>query len=135
MPLELWMVFEAVAATEEGAEESLSDHLEKLESEEDVEITESNVDETNRVDDPHPDLDEGFSKVAECRLEVEGFDKAISLTFNYGPTYVQVEGPEKYEMDLKEGQESLQNVANMIHKYAQMGLGGVLVSKPSEEAS
>lgn len=133
MEIELWMVFEAVAATEEGVEDSLDEHLDKLESESGVEITESNVDETEEIENPTPDLEEGFSKVAECRLEVESFDKAVSLTFNYGPTYVHMEGPEKYDLDLKEGQESLQNVANVIHKYAQMGLGGVLVSKSREE--
>jgi hypothetical protein len=133
MEIELWMVFEAVAATEEGVKDSLEEHMDKLRSESGVEIKEENIDEVSKVENPHPDIDEGFSKVAECRLNVESFDKSVSLTFNYGPTYVQMEGPEKYEMDLKEGQEALQNVANVIHKYAQMGLGGVLVSKSREE--
>lgn len=133
MELKLWMVFEAVAATEEAVEDSLDDHIEKLKSESKVEIIESNIDESTKIENPTPDLEEGYSKVAECRLSVEGFDKAIKLTFNYGPTYVNVEGPEKYEMDLKESQESLQNVANVMHQYAQKGLGGVLVSKSKEE--
>lgn len=133
MDIELWMVFEAVAATEEGVKDSLDDHLEKLESESKVEINESNIDEVSKVENPHPDLEEGFSQVAECRVTVDDFEKAISIMFNYGPTYVQMEGPEKYEMDLKEGQESLQTVANVIHQYAQKGLGGILVSKSKEE--
>ncbi|MEF8880885.1 MAG: hypothetical protein V5A72_03585, partial [Candidatus Nanohaloarchaea archaeon] len=98
MKLEIWMVFEAVAATEEGVKDSLEDHLEKIRSESGVEIKESTVDEASKVKNPHPDIEEGFSQVAECRLSVEGFDKAISLTFNYGPTYVNVEAPETYEM-------------------------------------
>lgn len=133
MAVKIWMVFEAVAATREAVEDSLDDHLEKLESESEVEITESNIDEVTKVEDPHPDLDEGYSQVAECKLDVDTFRKCIQITFDYGPTYVQVEGPEKYEMDLKESQESLQQVADVIHEYAQMGVGGVLVSKPTEE--
>jgi hypothetical protein len=133
MSLDLWMVFEAVAATEEGVKDSLEDHVDQLELESGVEVKEASIDEVTEIENPHPDIEEGFSQVAECRLSVEGFDKAISLTFNYGPTYVNVEGPEKYEMDLKESQESLQNVANVIHQYAQKGLGGVLVSKSKEE--
>jgi hypothetical protein len=127
------MVFEAVAETEEGVKDSLDEHIEKLRSESGVEIKESEIDDVSKVKNPHPGLEEGFSQVAECRLSVDGFDKAITLTFNYGPTYVNVEGPENYEMDLKESQESLQNVANVIHQYAQKGLGGVLVSKSKEE--
>lgn len=133
MTVELWMVFEAVAAKEEAVEDSLDDHLEKLESESEVEITESNIDEVSEVENPTPDLQKGFSQVAECRLEVESFRKCIQITFDYGPTYVQVEGPEKYEMDLKESQESLQQVADVMHNYAKKGLGGVLVSKSTEE--
>jgi len=127
------MVFEAVAAKEDAVKDSLTEHLEKLESESEVKITEQNVDEVTEVENPHPDLEKGFSQVAECKLEVETFRKCIQITFDYGPTYVQMEGPDNYEMSLKEGQESLQQVADVIHEYAQMGVGGVLVSKPTEE--
>ena len=133
MTVSIWMVFEAVAATEDGVEDSLDDHLEKLETESGVEIVESNVDDVSKVQDPHPDLEEGFSQVAECRLEIDSFRKCVQVTFDYGPTYVQMEGPENYEMDLKEGQETLQQVADVMHRYAQMGVGGVLVSKATEE--
>lgn len=133
MSIGLWMVFEAVAAKEDAVKDSLEEHLEKLESESEVEIVERNVDEVAEVEDPHPDLKKGFSQVAECKLDVETFRKCIQITFDYGPTYVQMEGPDNYEMSLKEGQESLQQVADVIHEYAQMGVGGVLVSKPTEE--
>ena len=133
MTVKLWMVFEAVAAKEEAVKNSLDDHLEKLESESEVEITESNIDDVSHVENPTEGLDEGYSQVAECRVEVESFRKCIQITFDYGPTYVQVEGPENYEMDLKESQESLQQVADVMHNYAQKGLGGVLVSKATEE--
>jgi hypothetical protein len=36
-------------------------------------------------------------------------------------------------MNLKESQESLQQVADVMHSYAQKGLGGVLVSKSVDE--
>jgi hypothetical protein len=52
---------------------------------------------------------------------------------NYGPTYVQIEGPDGYEIELPELQNSLQEVADLVHQYAQMGVGGVLVSNPREE--
>lgn len=133
MPLKLWMVFEAVAANEEAVEGALEDHLEKLGTENEVEITEQETEEVSKVKNPHPDLEEGYSKVSEVRLDVDSFSKAINLVLHYGPTYVQVEGPDKFEMDLKESQESLQKVANTMQKYAQQGLGGVLVSKSAKE--
>lgn len=130
--IELWMVFEAVGPEREDVEDSLDDHLDKMRSEDELEITEANVEEIEKVKDPHPGLDEGFSQVAEVMAEVDSFKRAVKTVINYGPTYVQIEGPESFEMDLSDMQGSLQEVANTVHQYAQMGLGGVLVSKPEE---
>ena len=132
MGLTLWMVFEAVAEDEESVK-ALDDHVEALESEEGVEIVESEKDEVSEIKNPHPGLEKGYSQVSELRVEIESFAKAMEVVINYGPTYVQMEGPDRYEIDLREGQEALQNVANTVHQYAQSGLGGVLVSRANEE--
>ncbi|MFB6213088.1 MAG: hypothetical protein ABEJ07_00785 [Candidatus Nanohaloarchaea archaeon] len=132
MAIQLWMVFEAVAPDEGSLKDSLEDHIEMLETEDDIDIVESEIDDVSEVKDPHPGLDKGFSQVAEIRVEVEGFDRTVETVINYGPTYVQIEGPEKYEMSMREMQDSLQNVANTMHQYAQMGPGGVLISKSGE---
>lgn len=129
MKLKIWMVFEAVAATEEAVEGSLQDHLEKLSNESDAEIIEKTVEEVEQVENPHPDLDQGFSQVAETVVEADSFEEAIALVINYGPTYIQLEEPDVYEMSLKEGQETLQDVADIMRRYAEMGVGGMLVSK------
>lgn len=132
MGIELWMVFEAIAADKQGLEETMDDHVEKLESEKDIEILEVDRDEVSEVENPHPKIEKGFSTVVEIRAEVDTFSKAVSITLNYGPTYIQIEGPEKFEIDMKDAQESLQSVANTMHQYAQQGVGGVVVSKTSD---
>lgn len=131
--IELWMVFEAVGPTRDDVEDSLDDHLEKMRSEDELEITEANIEEIDKVENPHPGLEEGFSQVAEVRADAESFTKAVQTVINYGPTYVQIEGPDNFNMELPDMQDSLQEVANTVHQYAQMGLGGVLVSKPEEQ--
>lgn len=133
MGIELWMVFEAVAPSRDELEESLDDHIEKMESEKGLEITESEIEETEEVENPHPGLEKGFSQVAEVRAEADTFTRAVKTVINYGPTYVQIEGPDKFEMDLSDMQNSLQEVADTVHQYAQMGIGGVLVSNPQED--
>jgi hypothetical protein len=132
MGVKLWMAFEAVAPNKDAVEGSLQEHLETLESEDQVEITEQEKEEVSKVQNPHPDLEEGYSQIAEVKVDVETFAKCINLVLHYGPTYVQVEGPDEYEMELKESQESLQKVANTMQQYAQQGLGGILVSKSAE---
>ncbi|MFO7794091.1 MAG: hypothetical protein R6V35_03905 [Candidatus Nanohaloarchaea archaeon] len=129
MELKLWMIFEAVAATEEAVEGSLDEHLEKLGNEPDAEIIETTLEEVEQVENPHPDLEEGYSQVAEVVVKASSFEEAIALVINYGPTYIQLESPDNYELSLKEGQETLQDVADIMRRYAEMGVGGMLVSK------
>lgn len=131
--IKLWMVFEALSPRETDVENSLDDHIEKLRSEDDLEVTEVTREDVEKMDDPHPDLDEGYSQVIEVRAEASTYTRAVKTVINYGPTYVQIEGPDKFEMDLPDMQESLQEVANTVHQYAQMGVGGVLVSRPEEK--
>lgn len=133
MALKLWMAFEAVAPDKESLKDSLQEHIDTLESEDDIELLESEVDEVSEVENPHPNMETGYSQIAELRVEVNGFDRAIQTIINYGPTYVQLEGPDDYNISLREGQEALQNVADTMHQYAQMGVGGVLVSRTEDE--
>ncbi len=133
MSLDVWMVFEAVAPDRASLEDALEDHVEMLESENGIEISEKETDEISEMENPHPGLDKGFSSLTEIRAEVEDFARLMELVINYGPTYVQLEGPDSYELGLREGQEALQNVANTMHQYAQKGAGGVLISRASEE--
>lgn len=133
MNIKLWMVFEAVAPEKDSLENSLEDHVETMVAQEEgVELVEQEFDEVSKVENPHPGLEEGFSQVAEVRVEADSFTKAVELVINYGPTYVQIEGPDNYEMGIGEAQNALQSVANTMHQYAQMGPGGVLISKSSE---
>lgn len=129
----LWMVFETVAVDKQSVEDSLDDHLEKLEKEEGVEILETEMDEMKEMENPHPGLDKGFSQVCEVRVKLESFAKSFELAVHYGPTYIQIEEPEKIEMSVREGQEALQTVLDTVHQYAQSGAGGMLISRAADE--
>lgn len=127
------MVFEAVGKEKKAVEDSLSDHVESLKTENGVEIEEVEKDTAEEMQDPHEGLDKGFSQVLEMRARFEDFKRATEIVLNYGPTYVQVEEPDVYDMKLKESQQTLQKVATTMHQYAQMGAGGVLISKSSQD--
>lgn len=129
------MVFEAVAPDKESVDQSMKKHIENLESDEGVEVTEKEEDETVEMDNPHPSLDKGYSKVVELEVEFDNFATALETVINYGPTYVQFIGPDNFDMGIKEAQESLQTVADTMHQYAQKGVGGVVVSRETDETS
>jgi len=133
MTVKVWMVFEAVGAEKEGVVKSLDNHIENIESEKGVEITEIEKEQATEIENPHESLEKGYSQLIEMRADFESFQKVVESVINYGPTYVQMEGPDKYELDLRESQDTLQSVANTMHQYAQMGAGGVLISKGAED--
>lgn len=133
MTIKLWMVFEAVAPDRESVEDSLQDHVEMLSTDDGVEITEKEFDDIEEMEDPHPGLEKGYSQVCELRTEISDFSTVIQTVINYGPTYVQVEGPESFELSLKDAQNSLQQVVDTMHQYANSGAGGMLISRASEE--
>jgi hypothetical protein len=133
MTVKVWMVFEAVGPSEEGVEQSIRDHINTLSEDKGVEVIESDEEDVEHMENPHPSLEEGYSKVAEIRVEFDSFSRALETVINYGPTYVQVEGPDSFQMNLKDAQDSLQTVANTMHEYAQKGAGGVVVSRQTDE--
>ncbi|MFB6199843.1 MAG: hypothetical protein ABEJ83_03115 [Candidatus Nanohaloarchaea archaeon] len=133
--VKIWMVFEAVGPDKKGVEKSMEDHVESIEAKDGCEILERESGELEEMEDPHPGLDKGFSQVLELEIEFKDFYQAIETVINYGPTYVQFEEPDSYDLELKEAQDVLQRVTNMMHQYAQMGAGGVLVSRSGSEES
>lgn len=126
------MVFEAVGEEEEPVEESMDEHINTLRAESGIELKEIDRDDVKKMEDPHPGVEEGYSTVVEVTARFDGFDTAIQTVLNYGPTYVQIQGPDQYNIGLGEAQDAMQKVASTMHQYAQMGAGGVLLSNTEE---
>lgn len=129
--LRVWMIFEVLAATKETAQESLKDHAEKL-SEENVEITKEEFETVQEVEKPHPEIDKGYSKVYELEMVVKSLPELIEIIISYGPTMVDLLEPEELNLGLKDLQESLNSVTQLIHNYAQSGIGGVVISSAED---
>jgi len=130
--IETWMIFEVLAAEEDAAVESLEDHVNQLASMDTIEITSKEFDSVEEVDDPHPSLDTGYSQVCEIEADVDGFPNLIKIVMNYGPTLIEINGPESIELDLNEMQDSLNLVAEMMQKFLKSGAGGMMISRPEE---
>jgi len=131
--VKVWMVFEALGVEEDAVEESLEQHVDAFKSEDGVEILEMERDDVTEMENPREDIDKGYSYVIEVRADFNKFEKVVRSVINYGPTYVQVEEPDLYDLKLGEAQNVLQNVATTMHQYAEMGAGGVLISRKAEE--
>lgn len=131
--IQTWMIFEVLAKTEDAAVESLRDHIDKLDSMEAVELTKEDFEDVEEVEDPHPSLDTGYSQVCEIECDVEDFATLIEIIMNYGPTMIEVRGPEEIRLDLGEAQDALNLVAEMMQKFLQSGAGGMMISRDSQQ--
>lgn len=132
-PLDVWMVFQVVATSEDAATESLEDHVQKLEGEDGVKSIEVEMDDIQEVDKPHPQVEKGYSRVCEVDMEVANFSDLVEIVINYGPTSVDVKAPDEISMDIGEIRDSLNNVAQMMHQFLQAGAGGMMISRPQED--
>ncbi|MDY6788968.1 MAG: hypothetical protein SVV03_03305 [Candidatus Nanohaloarchaea archaeon] len=131
--IDTWMVFEVLAGGKETAEESLEKHVESIKNLESVEVSEADFEGVEEVENPHPSLDKGYSQICELECNVEDFPTLINLVMNYGPTIIEIHGPDKIELDLREAQDSLNLVSEMMQKFLQAGAGGMMISRSSEE--
>lgn len=132
-PLNVWMIFQVVAATEDAAVSALEEHVEKLESERGVLDMETEMDDVQEVDKPHPQIEKGYSRICEVELEVERFSDLVDIVINYGPTSVDVKAPEQVSMEIGEVRDALNSVAQMMHNFLQAGVGGTIISRSQEE--
>lgn len=131
--IQTWMVFEVLAGQRDTAEESLASHIEKLEELDAVSIDSKDFDELKEVDDPHPSLETGYSQVCEVECTVDEFSSLIEIVMNYGPTMIDILGPDEITLDLTEAQESMNLVAEMMQKFLQAGAGGMMISSPEDQ--
>lgn len=126
------MIFEVMAISKEVTEKSLRNHIAKLE-EEDVVILKKEFDEIHEIEKPFPNIEKAYSQIVEVELEVKNFNQAIDIVLNYGPTMVEILGPDKINLTLKDAQDSLNAVAGMMHKFLEAGVGGVVIVNPDRE--
>lgn len=131
--IQTWMVFEVLAGQRDTAEESLQSHVEKLGDRDDLTIESADFDDIKEVDNPHEALDTGYSQVCEVECTVDTFSALIEIVMNYGPTMIDILGPDEITLDLTEAQESMNLVAEMMQKFLQAGAGGMMISRPEDQ--
>ncbi len=123
-----WMMIEAMAISEKTAKNALEKHLEKMEKENKTLICDKSFKDIKKVKSPFPKIDEAYSYVVELELLTENYDKLVYLVLNYGPSAIEILEPKKIEMGVGEAQGILNALASLVHRFAAMGSGGIVVS-------
>jgi len=123
-----WFAIEAMAVRKDVVETALDQHIEKLERIPSVFVYKKEFKEAKKVDNPPKDVEEAYSQVVELELFVKDLFSLINVIIVYGPSSIEILGPEKIDVGVEELQNLANLVAGLMHKFAAAGLGGMAIS-------
>jgi hypothetical protein len=126
--LRIWAAFEVLAINEDAAKTALQNHVTKLENDARVKLYKKQFSDIKRVEKPLPKIELGFSYVCETEFVVKNLDKLIQLVIEYGPSSIELLEPKEVKTDVTDVQSILNRISEIMHKFAAMGLGGILVA-------
>jgi hypothetical protein len=125
--IKAWMMIEVLAVTEDAARSSLERHVTNMEKEEKAIVYKKDFKEIRKVEKPARNIETAYSNVVEIELITDGLDKLVYIVMNYAPTAIEILEPEKLSINAGEMQGILTSIADIIHKFAAMGIGGVVI--------
>lgn len=127
------MMFEVLAVTEEAAKEALQNHIDKLEKRGFVDMVKKDFSPAEKVEKPMQGIESAFSQVCETEIMVKGLENLVQIVLEFGPTSVEILKPEKYEISIREAQNMLNLMAEMMHRFAAAGFGGIVIARAGQE--
>ena len=122
------MIIEVLAIDRKSAESALMKHTDKIEKEGDTMVLGREFHEVQEVSKPLPNVDKAYSQIVDVEVITRNFDQLVRLVVSYAPSSIEILEPERIKMDMGEAQGILNSIAEIIHKFAAAGIGGVMVS-------
>ena len=129
--IKTWMIFEVQAADKAVCVSALKKHVKDMASEPSVEIIGESFTDVDDIDVPEGLKKRGvkalFTQVCEVTVMAKEFEALVNVVINYAPTAVEVMAPEKIVLSMRDAQNSLVSLSDMMHKFARAGVGGMLI--------
>lgn len=125
--LRVWLMFEALAVTEDVTKKSLESLIERLDKDERVKIYKKDFSNPIKVDKPLKDIETGYSLTTEIELISKNFDDLVQIVTEYGPSAIELLEPKQLKMDCGEAQAVLNTISQMMHQFAAAGVGGIVL--------
>lgn len=125
--IKTWMMVECLAVTPEAAKSALKTHIRKMGNESKIIIYKEDFKDIKEVKGPFRNIEKAYSYVVEIELVSETFEKLVYLVMNYAPSALEILEPGKLTIDAGEAQGILNSISDMLHRFAAVGTGGVVV--------
>lgn len=125
---EVWVSIEALAVEKDVVEAALSKHIEKMGNVRDIFIYEKEFTEAIKVENPMKNVAEGYSQIAKVKFFAKNLSVLISVVMTYGPSAIEILGPDKRELRIDEVQNISNLLAGIVHQFAAAGVGGIIIT-------
>jgi len=123
-----WMMIEVLASSENAAKIALENHIKKMEKEKNTIVYTKKFKEITKIEKPTPQIPVAYSNVVEVDILVKNLETLVIVVMTYAPSATEIIEPENLKIDIGEAQSILNSVADMMHKFAAAGLGGVVIN-------
>ncbi|OYT34846.1 MAG: hypothetical protein B6U87_01375 [Candidatus Aenigmarchaeota archaeon ex4484_52] len=129
--LKVWMLMEVQSTSKQATQNALKKHIDSLKSNFDIIAIKENTTEIEEIeagdDFKAKNINVLYSQINEMIFFINSYEKLMELIINYGPTSIEILAPEKICLDMRQAQNALIMVADMMHKFAAQGIGGLVI--------
>ncbi len=127
------LIFDTQAVKKEAVKELLKGHLEKMRKLESIKIAEEKFSSVEKTE-PVPQIKERgitevYSQVLEVVVLAKDFEALVNLAISFGPTAIEILEPETITLTIRQAQNSLLSMVEIMHMFASAGVGGFVLSK------
>jgi len=98
-----------------------------MSGEKDIIIYKKDFKDARESENPFKKGGKAYSKVVELELVSRRFEDLVYIVMNYAPSSVEILEPACLKMEVGEAQGILNNLAELIHKFAQASRGFVTI--------
>lgn len=126
--IKAWLAVEVVAITKDAAESSLGSHMERMKKESSSIIYKLEYKEAQKVPHPFKKGEDAYSMVVEVEMVARRFEDLVFIVLNYAPSGIEILEPKDLKLELGEAQGILNNLAELIHRFAASQAGRVMIN-------
>jgi len=122
------MWFEVMTSERELAETTLKDHIKAMQNLKNTHLLSEKFEETTEVKNPPINVEKAFSKVAHVELLSKNVETLLFAVIYFAPSSVEILEPKELTIGMETIQSIMNSVADLMHKVAAGGAGGIVVS-------
>lgn len=130
--IKTWMAFEVQGISKEVVESAIKQHIDKIKNEKNTNVFKEDFKKVIKIKAPpqfkQKKINNLYSKIVEITLLTQDFETLVNIVINFGPSAVEVLSPKEIKLTMRDLQNVLNSVTDMMHKFAAAGLGGLLIA-------